>query len=168
MGVIATAAGVLRGDRLPSDWPTPNRDPRPAAFMRLGDRGAVPFVHRIGVDEWIAIVALLERTADAWDETALVHKPWGDPEDPFETDELMRTGGHSRFVTGPSPEVVLIAGQAAPDASITGRHGNIVVHPPTGHFIYVAEMARPGQPVTLTARRAGSEETSVFEPLDLR
>ena len=88
--------------------------------MRDGDRGAVLFLLRTRAGEWMAIVALLERAADGWDEIALVHKPWWDPADPFEDDELMRTGGHSRFVTGPGPEVVLIAGQAAAGASITG------------------------------------------------
>jgi hypothetical protein len=168
MGVIAKAGDVLLAGRLPADSSRPGGDPHPVAFLQHGDLGAVLFVRRIGAGEWMAIVALLRRSADAWDEIALVHKPWWDPADPFEDDELMATGGHSRFVAGPGPEVAVIAGQAAAGASITGPGGEIVVHPPSRHFIYLAEIAHPDEPMTLTARRAGVEQTSVFEPLDIR
>lgn len=170
MGVIATAGDVLRAGRLPE--PTPGargeRGPRPVAFMHRGSRGAVLFVCRTAPGEWMAIVALLERAGDAWDEIAIVHKPWWDPADPFEDDELLVTGGHSRFAAGPGPDVALVAGQAAAHTSVAGASGDIVVHPPSGHFIYLAEISNHDEPVILTARRAGVEETSVFEPLDIR
>ena len=165
MSVVATAAEVLRSGRLPKT--SAASGPQPVAFMREGDLGAVLFLLGTRAGEWMAIVALLRRAGDGWDEITLVHKPWWDPADPFDDDELMLTGGHSRFVTGPGPEVVLIAGQAAAGACISGVDGDVVVHPPAGHFIYVAAMARHSQPVTLTARRGGSEQTSVFEPPDI-
>ena len=166
MSVFATAVEVLQAGRLPKT--SAASGPQPVAFMRDGELGAVLFLLGTRAGEWMAIVALLQRAGDGWDEIALVHKPWWDPADPFADDELMLTGGHSRFVAGPGPEVVAIAGQAAVGACISGVDGDVVVHPPAGHFIYVAEMARHSQPVTLTARRAGLEQTSVFDPLDLR
>jgi len=169
MGLSAIAAEVLQVGHLPMVPPSAagERDPRPVAFASIGERGAVLFVHRIRPDEWMAIVALLARVDEQWDEVALLHKPWWDPLDAFEDDELMLTGGHSRFQTGRGPAVALIAGQAAPDTSIVGRDGEIVAHSPFGHFIYVAEIQHPDEPVTLIARRAAVEQTSVFEPLDL-
>jgi hypothetical protein len=170
MGVIATAGDVLRAGRLPEAAPSARDDegPQPVAFMRTGNRGAVLFVRRTAPGEWMAIVALLERAADAWDEIAIMHKPWWDPAEPFEEDELIVTAGHSRFAAGPGPDVALVAGQAAAQTSIAGAGGDVAVHPPSGHFIYLAEIANHDEPVILTARRAGVEETSVFEPLDIR
>jgi hypothetical protein len=170
MGLIATAGDVLRAGRLPDATPESRdeRGPQPVAFMRSRNRGAVLFVHRMAAGEWMAIVALLERAGDAWDEIAIVHKPWWDPADPFEDGELIVTGGHSRFAVGSGPDVALVAGQAAAQTTVAGASGEIVVHPPARHFIYLAEIANHDEPVILTARRAGVEETSVFEPLDIR
>lgn len=159
MGVIASAGDVLGAACLPAapatlaDW----RDPQPVAFGIEGARGAVLFLHRIRADEWMALVGLLERVGETWDEIALVHKPWWDPAGAFDEGELMLTGGHSRFTHGSESHVVLVAGQAAARTSLGGAGGEVVVHPPWGHFIYLAEIARADEPVTLTARRDGVE-----------
>lgn len=169
MRLIATAGAVLRAASLPltSQIDAARRDPQPVAFMRRDALGAVLFNHRIGSDRWMAIMALLERVGETWDEIALVHKPWWDPAGAFDEGELMLTGGHSRFTYGSESHVVLVAGQAAARTSLGGADGEIVVHPPWGHFIYLAEIVRPDEPVTLTARRDGVEQTAVFEALDI-
>jgi hypothetical protein len=117
----------------------------------------------------MAIVALLERDGASWDEVFLTHKPWWEPGEEFAEGELMLTGGHSRV--GQGPEVVLIPGQAAPGARVSrdgNAAGDVVVHRPWGHFVYLGEIERSDESVTLTARRAGAEETVVFEPIGHR
>ncbi len=130
------------------------------------------FLLRRTTGDWMAIIALLERRNAAWDEVALVHKPWWDPTEAFEDNELMLTGGHSRFGTGSIGEVVLIPGQAAPDTSVVYGDGHPVdeveVHPPWRHFIYLGELDRIDETVTLTARRDRVEQTDVFEAIDDR
>jgi hypothetical protein len=117
----------------------------------------------------MAIVVLLERDGASWDEVFLTHKPWWEPGETFGAADLMLTGGHARF--GRAPEVVLMPGQAAPGARVS-RDGDaadeVVVHPPWGHFVYLGEIERSDEPVTLTARRAGAEETVVFQPIGHR
>jgi hypothetical protein len=69
------------------------------------------------------------------------------------------------------PEVVLIPGQAASGARVSrdgNAAGDVVVHQPWGHFVYLGEIERSDESVTLTARRAGAEETVVFEPIGHR
>ncbi|MDP2711130.1 MAG: hypothetical protein Q8O56_07915 [Solirubrobacteraceae bacterium] len=117
----------------------------------------------------MAIIAVLKRRDAYWDEVTLVHKPWWNPAEPFVDDELILTGGHSRFATESTAEIVLIPGQAAPDTSVArlDRQSTdaIKVHPPWGHFVYLGEISGIHQTVTLAARRAGIEQTVAFEPL---
>lgn len=173
MGVLADAAEILDARRLGDASPDaiPGRDPQAVAFSRRADRGAVMFLLRRTTGDWMAIVVLLERDGVSWYEVALAHQASWDPAEPFGEDELMRSSGHSRFMSGPAPEAVLIPGQAAPGARVL-RTGNaaeeIVVHPPWGHFLYFGEIERSDESVALTARRAGAEETVVFDPIGHR
>jgi hypothetical protein len=171
MGLLESARAVLDAGVLEpaADF---GREPQAVAFARQADRGAVMFLLRRATGDWMAIIALLERRDGAWYEVTLVHKPWWDPAEAFADDELMATGGHSRFATGSAPEIVLIPGQAAPDTSIeradVSSDDEINVHPPWGHFIYLGERDRSDQTVKLTARRAGREQTAAFEPIGER
>jgi hypothetical protein len=146
-----------------------SRDPQPVAFARRGDHGTVMFLLQRTTGDVMAIIALLERRDGTWDEVALVHKPWWDPAEAFENDDLMLTGGHSRFVTDGDANLVLVPGQAAPGTSVARADGDdIAVHSPWGHFVYLGELAAAGERVTLTARRPGVEQTAVFEPIGPR
>jgi hypothetical protein len=122
--------------------------------------------------DWMAIIVLLERQDASWYEVTLVHKPWWDPAEGFADDELMLTGGHSRFAVGSASEIILIPGQAAPDTSIARvdvhPSDEIELHAPWGHFIYLGRLDSFEQPVTLVANRAGRKETAVFESIDDR
>jgi len=169
MGLLADAAAVLDAGGIGiATIARCGRDPQAVAFARRSDCGAVMFLLRRTTGDWMAIVALLERRNAVWEEVALVHKPWWDPTEAFEDDELMLTGGHSRFGTGSIGEVVLVPGQAAPDTSVVSGDGHpdeVEVHPPWRHFIYLGELDRIDETVTLTARRDGVEQTDVFEPI---
>jgi hypothetical protein len=107
MGVVADAAEVLNAGRLgdASAGVVRARGPRPVAFSRRADRGAVMFPVRRTTADWMAIVVLLDE---------------------------------------------------------------VVAHPSRGHFVYLGEIERSDEPVTLTARRAGAEETVAFQPIGHR
>lgn len=171
MGLLERARAVLDAG-LHEAAAVFGREPQAVAVARQADRGAVMFLLRRTSDGWMAIIALLERRDGSWYEVTLVHKPWWDPAEAFADDELMVTGGHSRFATGSASEIVLIPGQAASDTSIVPADvysdGEINVHPPWGHFIYLGERDRSDQTVKLTARRAGREQTAAFEPIGER
>ena len=170
MGLLERARAVLDGG-LHEAAAVFGREPQAVAVARQADRGAVMFLLRRTTGDWMGIIALLERRDGSWYEATLVHKPWSDPAEAFADDELMVTGGHSRFATGSASEIVLIPGQAAPDTSIAPADvysDEINVHPTWGHFIYLGERDRSDQTVKLTARRAGSEQTAAFESIGER
>lgn len=170
MGLLADAAAILTaGDLDAASTAATRREPHAVAFDRRADRGVVLFLLRRTTGDWMAIIALLERTDSSWDEVALVHRPWWDPDETAEDGELMLAGGQSRFATGTGGAVVLIAGQAAPGASVARDDGRrraaLDIHPPRGHFIYLGELDHFDETVSLTASRAGIEQTAVFEPI---
>jgi hypothetical protein len=119
----------------------------------------------------MCIMLVMQRGADGWDELTVVHKPWWPPKTPFAEDELLATGGHSRFSNEPGLEVVVVPGQAAPDTTVaridTAQEEDIVLHGPLGHFVYLGSGARPDDPVTLAAHRGKARETEVFARLDV-
>jgi hypothetical protein len=171
MGLTEDANAVLEAGRLgPAEPPVAGRSPQPVAFARHATYGAVMFLTVTRGGDTICIVPVMERGADAWEDLTVVQKPWWGPEEAFAKDELLATGGHSRFASGRDFEIVVIPGQAAPDTTVarvdSGQPEAVVVHGPWGHFVYVGSTSRDGDPVTLVAEREGIRQTEVFERLD--
>jgi hypothetical protein len=171
MGLTSQAAAVLAAQRVEtSALPAPGGVPQPVAFDQDGTYGSVLFLAVSSTGEWMCLLAILEHGDGGWEDLSIVHKPWWDPQGAFAGDELIATGGHSRFSDDLGAEVVVIPGQAATDTSVTsvgpaGRQRPLA-QGLWRHFVYVGCSDEPGMPVTLTAERAGAQETVVFEPLD--
>ncbi|MGI9099201.1 MAG: hypothetical protein ACR2H2_12070 [Solirubrobacteraceae bacterium] len=121
-------------------------------------------------DDWMCLLVVLERGEDGWEDLTIVHKPWWDPQEALAEDELIATGGHSRFSGHVCPEIVAIPGQAATETPVTRlesvKRESAPAQGPWGHFVYVACLDEPGSLVTLVAERAGAHQTVVFERLD--
>ncbi|MEA2131077.1 MAG: hypothetical protein QOJ85_3968 [Solirubrobacteraceae bacterium] len=168
MGLISQAAAILDAGRLDTAaLPGPGRDPQPVAYDRRGAEGAVMFLAVSRAGEWMCLLVLLERDNDAWEELSIVHKPWWGPQEAFSQEDLILTGGHSRFSSDLCAEVVAIPGQAASETSVRPWDSAAPAEPlaqgPWRHFVYVGCLDEPGKPVTLVAERAGAQETVVFE-----
>jgi hypothetical protein len=171
MGLTSQAAAILEAQRLGSnELPDPGGAPQPVAFCQHGAYGAVMFLAISSAGEWMCLLSILERHEAAWEDFTVVHKPWWDPHEAFAEDELIVTGGHSRFHGDLCAEVVVIPGQAASETSVkraeTVEPVETLALGPWRHFIYVGCLDEPGAPVTLVAQRAGAHETVVFEILD--
>jgi hypothetical protein len=168
MGLTSQAAAILEAQRLETaDLPRPGGAPQPVAYGHDGAYGAVMFLAVSRAGEWMCLVTLLERTRDAWEDVTIVHKPWWDPQEAFSPDDLIATGGHSRFSGDMCAEVVVIPGQAASDVSVKPvglpETEAPLAQGPWRHFVYVRCSDQPGAPVPLVAERAGAHETVVFE-----
>jgi hypothetical protein len=120
MGLTSQAAAILEAQRLetPAELPGRGGAPQPVAYDDHGTYGAVMFLSVSSAGEWMCLVSLLERGHDAWEELTIVHKPWWDPHETFAEDELIATGGHSRFSGDRCVEVVVIPGPAASETSV--------------------------------------------------
>ena len=172
MGLTSQAVAILEAQRIATtELPGPGGAPQPVAFSEHGAYGAVMFLVVSSAGEWMCLLAVLERGEDAWEDLTVVHKPWWDPHDALAEDELIATGGHSRFHGDVCAEVVVIPGQAASETSVKRAEAvepeEILAQGPWRHFIYVGCPDEPGAPVTLMAERAGAHHTVVFEILDV-
>jgi hypothetical protein len=168
MGLASQAAAILDARRLDTAaLPNPGGGPQPVAYDRRGSDGAVMFLAVSRAGDWMCLLVLLERGDEAWKEVTIVHKPWWDPQEAFAEDDLILTGGHSRFSSHLCAEVVVIPGQAAPETSVTPVGSVVPEEPPAQgpwrHFVYVRCSDEPGTPVTLVAERAGAQERVVFK-----
>jgi hypothetical protein len=167
---MSQAAAILEARRLETtELPNPGGVPQPVAHDQRGAYGAVVFLAVSRAGDWMCLLVVLERGERGWEDLTIVHKPWWDPHRTFAQDDLIATGGHSRFSGDLCAEVVLIPGQAASETSVQPLGS--VEHQPLAqgrwrHFVYVGCSDEPGGPVTLVAERAGVQETVVFEMLD--